>query len=281
MFGPALIIFRETIEAALVISIVAAATRGVSRRTLFIVLGVLAGVLGSGVLAGLTETIANLAEGSGQELFNAAVLGIAVLMLAWHHVWMASHGAELARDAKRVGVQVSEGAAGLSAIMILVTLTVLREGAESVLFLHGMASSGSTSITDVFGGGAVGLAGGAALGLLMYFGLMRIPLKWFFSVTGWLIVLLAAGLAGQMARFLIQADWLPSLISPLWDASFILSSDSLLGRILHALVGYEPNPSGMQMLFYGVTLGLILMAAEVVKRQQLSQKLLHPAPSQA
>jgi len=254
MFGPALIIFRETIEAALVISIVAAATRGVSRRTLFIVLGVLAGVLGSGVLAGLTETIANLAEGSGQELFNAAVLGIAVLMLAWHHVWMASHGAELARDAKRVGVQVSEGAAGLSAIMILVTLTVLREGAESVLFLHGMASSGSTSITDVFGGGAVGLAGGAALGLLMYFGLMRIPLKWFFSVTGWLIVLLAAGLAGQMARFLIQADWLPSLISPLWDTSFILSSDSLLGRILHALVGYEPNPSGMQMLFYGVTL---------------------------
>jgi len=281
MFGPALIIFRETIEAALVISIVAAATRGVSRRTLFIVMGVVAGVLGSGVLAGLTETIANLAEGSGQELFNAAVLGIAVLMLAWHHVWMASHGAELARDAKRVGVQVSEGAAGLSAIMILVTLTVLREGAESVLFLHGMASSGSTSITDVFGGGAVGLAGGAALGLLMYFGLMRIPLKWFFSVTGWLIVLLAAGLAGQMARFLIQADWLPSLISPLWDTSFILSSDSLLGRILHALVGYEPNPSGMQMLFYGVTLGLILMAAEVVKRQQLSQKLLHPAPSQA
>jgi high-affinity iron transporter len=66
MFGPALIIFRETIEAALVISIVAAATRGVSRRTLFIVLGVLAGMLGSGLLAGLTETIADLAEGSGQ-----------------------------------------------------------------------------------------------------------------------------------------------------------------------------------------------------------------------
>lgn len=281
MFGPALIIFRETIEAALVISIVAAATRGVSRRTLFIVLGVLAGVLGSGVLAGLTETIANLAEGSGQELFNAAVLGIAVLMLGWHHVWMASHGAELARDAKRVGVQVSEGAAGLSAIMILVSLTVLREGAESVLFLHGMASSGSTSITDVFGGGAIGFAGGAALGVLMYFGLMRIPLKWFFSVTGWLIVLLAAGLAGQMARFLIQADWLPSLISPLWDTSFILSADSLVGRILHALVGYEPNPSAMQMLFYVVTLGLILLSASAVKRHQAAHRLLRSNPAQA
>lgn len=280
MFGPALIIFRETIEAALVISIVAAATRGVSRRALVIMLGVLAGVLGSGVLAALTETIANLAEGSGQELFNAAVLGIAVLMLGWHHVWMASHGAELARDAKRVGVQVSEGTAGLSAILILITLTVLREGAESVLFLHGMASGGDTSLTDVVGGGALGLIGGAALGVVMYFGLMRIPLKWFFSVTGWLIVLLAAGLAGQMARFLIQADWLPSLVSPLWDTSFILSADSLPGRILHALVGYEPNPSAMQMLFYGVTLALILAAAALVKRHQAARPSLNPKPSQ-
>lgn len=268
MFGSALIIFRETLEAALVISIVAAATRNVSRRTLMISLGVLAGLIGSGVLAGLTETIANLADGSGQELFNAGVLGVAVLMLGWHHVWMSSHGAELARDAKRVGAEVSDGTRGLSAIMILIALTVLREGAESVLFLHGMASGDGSSLADVLGGGALGLAGGAALGMVMYFGLMRIPLKWFFGVTGWMLVLLAAGLAGQMARFLIQADWLPSLVSPLWDTSAILSADSLAGRILHALVGYEPSPSAMQMLFYGATLGLILFAASRVRRRQ-------------
>ncbi len=268
MFGSALIIFRETLEAALVISIVAAATRSVSRRTLMISLGVLAGLIGSGVLAGLTETIANLADGSGQELFNAGVLGVAVLMLGWHHVWMSSHGAELARDAKRVGAEVSDGTRGLSAIMILIALTVLREGAESVLFLHGMASGDGSSLADVLGGGALGLAGGAALGMVMYFGLMRIPLKWFFGVTGWMLVLLAAGLAGQMARFLIQADWLPSLVSPLWDTSAILSADSLAGRILHALVGYEPSPSAMQMLFYGATLGLILFAASRVRRRQ-------------
>ena len=97
MFGPAIIIFRETLEAALVLGIVAAATRGVDRRGLWLCIGVLAGLVGSGVIAGLTETIAEWADGSGQELFNAAVLGIAVLMLAWHHIWMASHGAELAR----------------------------------------------------------------------------------------------------------------------------------------------------------------------------------------
>jgi high-affinity iron transporter len=272
MFGAALIIFRETLEAALVISIVAAATRNVSQRTLMISLGALAGVIGSGILAGLTETIANLADGSGQELFNAGVLGVAVLMLGWHHVWMSTHGAELARDAKRVGAEVSDGTRGLSAIAVLIALTVLREGAESVLFLHGMASGDGSSLTDILGGGALGLIGGAALGLVMYFGLMRIPLKWFFSVTGWMLVLLAAGLAGQMARFLIQADWLPSLVTPLWDTSAILSADSLPGRILHALVGYEPSPSAMQMLFYVATLAAILSAASMVRRQQLTAR---------
>lgn len=268
MFGPALIIFRETLEAALVISIVGAATRGVSRRSRFIIAGVLLGVVGSAILAGLTETIADLADGTGQELFNAGVLGIAVLMLAWHHIWMASHGAELARDAKRIGTEVREGSAGLSAILVLIALTVLREGAESVLFLHGMASGGESALADMLGGGALGLLGGAALGALMYSGLMRIPLKWFFRVTGWLLVLLAAGLAGQMARFLIQADRLPPLVAPLWDTSFLVSSDSLAGRVLHALVGYEPNPSGMQMVFYAGTLALILFFADMVRRRQ-------------
>jgi high-affinity iron transporter len=275
MFGPAIIIFRETLEAALVIGIIAAATRGVPRRSLWLALGALAGVAGSVVIAGLTETIANLADGSGQELFNAAVLGVAVLMLAWHHIWMASHGAELARDAKQLGSAVKEGSRELSAVAILVSLTVLREGAESVLFLHGMATGGGSSITDIIAGGALGLAGGAALGAIMYLGLMRIPLRWFFSVTGALLVLLAAGLAGQMARFLIQADWLPALATPLWDTSALLSTTSMLGSILHVLVGYESNPSGMQMLFYAGTLGAILFFAALVKRQQ-SQQVLNP-----
>lgn len=273
MFGPAVIIFRETLEAALVIGIIAAATRGVPRRGLWLMLGVIAGIIGSGVIAGLTETIADMADGSGQELFNAAVLGIAVLMLAWHHIWMASHGAELARDAKQLGSAVREGSRELSAVAILVSLTVLREGAESVLFLHGMATGGSSSLTDIMAGGALGLAGGAAIGTIMYLGLMRVPLRWFFSVTGALLVLLAAGLAGQMARFLIQADLLPALATPLWDTSALLSTTSLIGSILHVLVGYESSPSGMQMLFYAGTLATILFFASLVKRQHTQQVL--------
>ena len=278
MFGPAIIIFRETLEAALVLGIIGAATRGVDRRGLWLGIGVLAGLIGSGIIAGLTETIAQLADGSGQELFNAGVLGVAVLMLAWHHIWMSTHGAELARDARQLGTAVKDGQRELSAIAILVALTVLREGAESVLFLHGMATGGNSSLTDIVAGGALGLAGGTVIGMIMYLGLMRIPLRWFFSVTGAMLVLLAAGLAGQMARFLIQADLLPPLATPLWDTTSLLSSKSLVGSILHVLVGYESAPSGMQILFYAGTLAAIVGCSALVKRQQAVQIL---KPTQA
>ena len=277
MFGSALIIFRETLEAALVLGIIAAATRGVPRRSWWLAAGVIAGLLGAGLIAALTETIGELADGSGQELFNASVLGIAVLMLAWHHIWMSSHGAELARDAKNVGTEVKEGRRDLSAVAVLVALTVLREGAESVLFLHGLAASATNGATDVLAGGALGLLGGAMLGMIMFLGLMKIPVRWFFSVTSTLLLLLAAGLAGQMARFLIQADWLPALLSPIWNTSAVLPNSSLAGSILHVLIGYEASPSGMQIVFYAATLISIVVLTALVRRQHQTRLKTHKA----
>jgi high-affinity iron transporter len=268
MFGSALIIFRETLEAALVIGIIAAATRGVSGRTLWLIIGVTCGVIGSFIVAALTDTIADFAEGSGQELFNAAVLAIAVVMIAWHNIWMSTHGAELARDAKRIGSEVKDGQRELSAIAILVALTVLREGAESVLFLHVMATGGNTSWVSMLTGGALGLLAGALVGTFMFIGLMRIPLRWFFSVTGTLLLLLAAGLASQMAKMLIQADWIPPLVSPLWDSSSVLPTNSVTGSILHVLIGYEASPSGMQILFYAGTIAIIVGLTALVRRNQ-------------
>lgn len=266
MFGSAIIIFRESIEAALLICIVAAATRGIHRRNIWLGFGVLSGILGSIIIAGLTEKIATIANGIGQELFNAIILCIAVMMLAWHHIWMTSHGAELARNAKDLGAAIKEGNRELSAIAILVMLTVLREGTESVLFLHGIATSGSSSI-DIIIGGTLGLLGGIVLGVTMYLGLMRVPMRLFFTVTGTLLIFLTAGLAGQIARFLIQADLLIPLIEPLWDTSAFLSTSSLIGSILHVMFGYESSPSAMQMLFYVSTIVIIQFFTACVKQR--------------
>ena len=272
MFGAAIIVFRESLEAALLIGIIAAATRGLPGRNRWLGLGIGAGLLGSMIVAGMMESIAQLANGSGQEIFNASVLGVAVLMLAWHNIWMASHGAEMARKAKQIGAEVASGKQELSAVAMVVTLAVLREGAETVLFLHGLANSGDTPGSTVLAGGAFGLLAGVAVGLLIYQGLMRIPVRWFFSVTGALILLLAAGLASQMALFLIQADLLPSLASPLWDTSRLLPNTSALGSTLHLLMGYDAQPAGMQVVFYVTVLFAIYSGAALVRRQSVRSR---------
>ena len=109
MFGASIIVFRESLEAALLIGIIAASTRGLPRRDRWLALGIGAGLAGSLLVAAATQSIANLADGSGQELFNAAILGVAVLMIGWHNVWMASHGKQMAGKAKQVGADIRSG----------------------------------------------------------------------------------------------------------------------------------------------------------------------------
>ena len=259
MFGSAIIVFRETLEAALLIGIIAAATRGLSGRNLWLAVGIGVGLAGALVVAGLTERIAELAEGSGQELFNAAILGIAVFMLGWHNIWMASHGREMASQAKVVGNEVRAGQREMSALAILIALAVLREGSETALFLYGLAASDGGGRLPLLSGGLLGLAGGIGMGWVIYSGLARIPIGQFFAVTSGLILLLAAGMAGQMARFLVQGDIVRPLASPLWDSSSLLPMDSAMGNLLHLLAGYEARPSGMQVLFYTLTFIVILL----------------------
>lgn len=269
MFGAAIIVLRESLEAALIVGIVAAATRALPGRSRWLFAGIAAGLIGSILVALFTRHIAAWADGLGQELFNAAVLAIAVSMLAWHNIWMASHASELVRNAKGVANAVKDGLRSLSAVALVIALAVLREGSETVLFLYGMLSTGD-AVAGIAIGGLVGLACGVAAGAAMYAGLIRIPLRWFFNVTALLILLLAAGMAGQMARLLIQADLLPPLMSPLWDASPIVPNDSALGTLLHALVGYEARPAGMQVLFYAATLTLILAGMRIFRPPQPS-----------
>ena len=250
MFATSLIIFREVLEAALVIGVIAAATRGIPARGRWLFGGAMLGLVGSAIIAASMGAIAQFADGIGQELFNACILGAAVLMLAWHSMWMASRGQAISHEAKSLGSAIRGGQQSLSVLLVVVAVAVLREGAETVLFLYGISVTGSTSLFEMIGGGALGLAGGAAAGLALYMGLLRIPVRWFFSVISLLVLLLAAGMAAQAARFLVQADLLPSLRSPLWDFSNVMPNESPVGAVLHGLVGYDAHPTGMQVLFY-------------------------------
>ncbi|MBV9346535.1 MAG: FTR1 family protein [Pseudolabrys sp.] len=253
MIGALLIVFREVIEAGLIIGIVMAATRGVAGRSRMVTIGITAGVLGSAVVAVFAGVISDAFGGSGQELFNALVLGLAVLMLIWHNAWMARHGREMAAEMRQVGTAVSTGTRPLAALAIVIGLAVLREGAEVVLFLYGIVASGSSG-ASTFAGGLLGVLCGAAFSALTYFGLLSIPSRHIFAVTSWMIALLAAGMAAQSIQFMNNAGYFAVLGTTAWDSSWLLAEDSLTGRLLHILVGYTERPTELQLVVYIATL---------------------------
>jgi high-affinity iron transporter len=267
MLATAIIVFREVLEASLVVGIVLAASQGVSRRGVWVGGGVTAGIFGATLVAACADVIAAAVNGVGQELFNATILFTAVAMLGWHNIWMNRHGRELASAAVKLGKAVAGGSRPLCALALVVGIAVLREGSEIVLFLYGVAIASGAGGLSMLLGGLLGLAGGVAVGSLIYLGLLAIPLRRLFTVTSWLILLLAAGMASQGAAFLMQANLLPALGNDVWNTSWILSENSVLGLLLHILIGYSAQPAGIQVVFYLATLVVIGTLMRVFGRE--------------
>lgn len=266
MLAAGLIVFREVLEAALITGIVLAATRGVAGSRLFIAGGIVTGLAGAVLLALFAESLSDAMNGMGQEVFNAAVLGVAVVMLAWHTIWMSRHGREMAAQMRAVGTAVSAGSRPLSVLSVVVGVAVLREGAETVLFLFGILASDGDSPLATAAGAALGLGAGIAVGAVLYAGLVAIPTRMLFSVTTGLVMLLAAGMAAQMVTFLSAAGVLDVAMDPVWDTSGLLAEDSVPGRLLHTLIGYSDHPAWPQLIAYGLTLAAIAGASRVVGR---------------
>src|SRR3954452_19020197 len=247
MLAALIIVFREVFEAGLIIGIVLAVTRSVAGRNRWVGGGVAAGVVAACVVAVFAGAISHLFAGMGQELFNATILCIAVVMLTWHNVWMARHGSELAGELRAAGQAVVEGRKSLLALAVVVGVAVLREGSEVVLFLYGVIAGSEDSALSVALGGFAGLALGAAICMLTYFGLVRIPMRALFATTPVLIALLAAGMAAQAAAYLEKANWLTAMDNVVWDSAWLLSDSSILGKGLHTLIGYTDQPTMMQL----------------------------------
>ena len=184
MLAALVIVFREVLEAGLIIGVVLAASRGVTGRNGAVGLGILAGIAGSVLVALFASRISDAFDGRGQELFIAAILLFAVLMLAWHVVWMAEHAREMTLQLRKLGSDVAAGSQSLFALGAAVAVAVMREGSEVVLFLTGIVMQGKDTGGELLIGSLGGLVLGAAVSLILYFGLAAIPLKRMFSVTG-------------------------------------------------------------------------------------------------
>jgi high-affinity iron transporter len=274
MLGALIIVFREVIEAGLIVGIVMAVTQGVHGSRAVIFAGVAAGALGACLVAAFAGVIAEALAGVGQEIFNASILLIAVVMLIWHNVWMASHGREMAADVKRVGDAVRTGTRSIFALGVVCAVAVMREGSEVALFMYGLAASAGSTTRELVIGSVLGLLAGAAVTAVTYLGLVTIPARRLFAVTTILISFLAAGLAAQAVVFLQQANVITVLSDTAWDTSAFLSDTSLFGRVLHTLIGYSDQPSVLQVVVYVAVLAIIVILTKTVGRNHS-----HPRPA--
>mgnify|MGYP000727035280 CR=1 FL=1 len=171
MFAASLIVFRETLEAALFVGIIAAATKQLPQRGRWLAGGVAAGVAGALLLALSAEQVGTWADGIGQDLVNIGILTVALSMLVWHCVWVSTHGRQMAMEARQLGASVQGGQRKPWVLFVAVALAVLREGAETVLFVAGsLTGGGQVGTASVMLACALGLALGAWLGVARFRG---------------------------------------------------------------------------------------------------------------
>jgi len=261
MIASLLIVFREMLEMSLLLGLLFAAVRGQASARIWLVLGVLAGVCVAVLLAVFMEQLESSLDGDGEFVFNAAVLFMAALLLAWTVLWMREQGRAVGGRLADRGRAVREGRLPAVALAGVAAAAVMREGSETVFFLFGVARGADPDGWAMLIGGIAGALLALSLGMLLYLGMLRIPLGRLFGMLGLLLAVMAAGMVARGVEQLVTIAWLPPLVDPLWDSSWLIESDSLWGDVLHLLVGYTDRPSGMQVAAFVLSLLLLVALA--------------------
>ena len=249
MLAGSLITIREGLEAFLIVGILLGYLTKINQSQLkvHVWIGAGAAILVSAVAAVIFQALAIQFEGTAAELFEAAVALLAVGVLTWMVLWMQRQSKTIKGELEqKMGAALSSGQAW--ALAGLAFVSVLREGLETALFLSAMfvVVRGDNPLP----GAALGLALAAGITYLIFRSTLRLNLRTFFIVTGSFLIIIAAGLVGHSVMALQEIGWLPIGMSTAWNLGWLISNDGLLGKLLHAFVGYEAAPTWLMVAFY-------------------------------
>jgi high-affinity iron transporter len=244
-----LVMLREGVEAALIVAILLAYLDRTDRRHAFTQVwwGTGAAVLLSSIAGVVIWNTVGSLEGRAEELVEGIVALVAAGLLTWMIFWMGSQARSLRSQLEtQANEALTSGAVALAAVPFV---AVAREGFESVLFLLS-TTVGAKSGQGQLIGGLLGVLAALAIGYLVYRGSHLIDLRKFFRVTGFLIVLFAAGLVAKGVHELQEVGIIPVFVEHLWELGFLDPDTSTFAAFLKTMFGWDPDPSLLQVLAY-------------------------------
>jgi len=253
-----LLSLREGIEAALIVGIVLGALRQMRRTEL--VPAVWFGTLSAAALSllgGILLTTFGLSfEGAAEQIFEGITMILAAALLTWMIFWMSRTARTLKSDIE-ANVHRAAFGTGKRAVFFVAFIAILREGIELALFLT--ASVFATNTLQTLIGAILGLGTAILLGWSIFAAILRLDLRRFFQVTGFLLILFAAGLVAHGIHEFNEVGWIPAVIEHVWDVNAILDENSTFGLLLKALFGYNGNPSLTEVLAYAVYFAAVFL----------------------
>lgn len=279
MFTIALIVFRECLEISLLVGIILAVTQHIEKSRIYIIAGGMLGVVCASIFAFFTRKLSLSFGGIGDELFDSGIMILITILLSWTIIWMQGYGTKVKQHIHNISTKIHEGNASYLMLVFLVASTILREGAEIIILVYSISSVKTITSNNYIQGLIIGATSGFLLGIIIYFGLIKIAnQKYIFKISTVLLMLIAGGFAASAAGILTSSGLVMFLSDQVWDSSWLVADRSMIGKILHIITGYIARPNSLQVLAYFTTILLINIFIQV--RLRYSKNILAPLPKE-
>lgn len=259
MFKIAIVIFREFLEIAILLSVILAATKEVHNRSKYIVLGIMIGCVLASIIAFFTGALASAFGGIGDELFDVSVMVFTVIVIGWTIVWMQEYSSNIKQEMYDVSSKIHSGNVSKFSLTAIIATTFFREASEIILFIYSLTSSSNIEAIDYLMGLFLGTISGVLCGIAIYLGLIRYSGKYIFKICTIMLIFIAAGIASEAAGILTSIGTITFFNDSIWDTSSIIQDSSMLGKVLKIVIGYYSKPNLLQILSYSITLIILFL----------------------